>query len=789
MNQSNYSMPGPNRAGSNTWMWIALSLALLCSLSFIALAGVIAYFWFNSTGDGRLEKDLIAKQEVASSAPTNGNEANNQPKSNATPRVSNTASDSVTPPLAYRWEPSEIYVWDFNIGVINGISRTDHSGKASFSASLEKQSISADKKPAGSGTGFVVDESGLIVTCAHVVDRATAVRVRLGDKSYPAEVVATDQVLDLALLKIEANGLKPLPLASADAPEIGQEVRSVGFPLKDVLGDSVKVTRGMLSGKVQLEGRELFQIDAPINPGNSGGPIIDAIGNVVGVASEKMHGQGISNIGFCIPSSVLANFLKKRNVVVSTKANAPGTDVSLARSVIPSVSLIEVDLGAAEYYDLIDYSEFNSFSDPFSRLPSMRDRFDRGRLNIAPDGTILECEGALEAPSLLGPVIALPLIPLPRPWQTTWGSETEAELNLVVGESFRDPLQGLLPRPFYRNRFGLRPDYEVKTLPVTFIDRLNITKRTGDKITISRECTLASNSELKFEHRVNWIYEFDTAQALVVKAEGDGVLKIDGKKISTIEIQLTYRPAPKVAANTGSSSPPPSPAPNSLKEPEKPRDEMPEKLKKALEVLAKSDAVPSDLVSQLNELASMQWNAKFRKEVVSQIAVQLKRKEESVILAALKALNQWDAATCVEEVVPFLKHTSGDIRTAAVEYLGAMQDGSAAPALCDALEHEELREKIYAALKSIGPTGELGVIKMLSHPEEVVRIQGCLILEEIGSAKSATELKRLASGDGKDSQQAKKTLAKLGIENEPEAPSSPTQNDDVNPFEPKKPKA
>jgi len=817
MSLPNQFQPSEKSGSNNTWIWIAFGLGLLCSFGFIGIAGVVAYFWYGASpvpsplakgneritapwpngttnGDGSASEPDVntpAKAEPATQLPTPNAPSVSNPPSATSPSVATTTTskNSARPQLVYRWEPNTIYVWDFDIHVRSDASTRDYSGKASFSAQLEKGSPSSSKQASASGTGFVVHESGLIVTCAHVIDNAVGLKVRLGEKTYPAEIVATDLAHDLALLKISAAPLPSLALAPADGVELGQEVRSVGFPLKDVLGDSVKVTRGMLSGKLQIEGRDLFQIDASINPGNSGGPIVDSNGNVVGVASEKMYGQGISNIGFCIPSSVLSVFLAENSVQLDTKPKSTDADSSLARGVIPSVCLIEVDFGVKEHFDLLDHSELDAYADPFSRLSSLRRHLDHGSLDIATDGTILEMENALEAPSLLGPVIALPLIPLPRPWETSWGDESETELNLVVGDSFRDPLQGLFPRPFYRNRFGLQPEYEVKTIPAIYRDRLKITEQIDDMIFITRETTITSTAELKIEHRVEWSYEFDTKQALVVKAEGEGALKVDGKKLSTIDVEVRYRPAPGMASIPGGS--PVMPTPNLQPPPkvEKPQNEMPEELKSALEVLANADTLPTDRVTQLNRLADMHWNAKFRQQVVEQIVEQLQQQEELILLAAIKALNKWDAATRIDDVLPLLKHTSGDIRVAAVEYFGAMQDGAVTSALCDALEHKELRPTIYAAMRNIGPTGEPGVIKMLSHPDESVRLEGCLILEEVGSAKSAAELKRLASGEGKDSQQAKKTMAKLGIKNAVDTPSG-SGDDDINPFEPKKkPKA
>jgi S1-C subfamily serine protease len=799
-----------NRDGNKTRVWI-LGLAMGCCLGIIAAISVTVCFWVYTQESVQPIDRVAGANELASvkpeeelrpdagAPPTNDQEAVLSESTDPKAEVSEPkAVTSTVPPVAlpksetktarttleYRWAPDTLYSWHFDIKVKSGASRKNYSGNSTFTARREKSKLKSNKQSA-SGTGFVIQESGILITCAHVVDNATSVKVQLGGKKFLAEVIASDLANDLAMLKIPATGLKPLSLAVADSVELGQEVRSLGFPLKELLGESVKVNRGMLSGKLQFEGRELFQIDAAINPGNSGGPVIDSKGNVVGVASEKIYGHGISNIGFCVPSDVLADFLKQHDVTPQIATNSVDADTSLSRTVIPSVGLIEVELGSKEHFEIVDFSDFDSFSDPNSRLQLLRRNLDRGKLDVSIDGAVLEGEGTLEAPSLLGPVSTLPLVHLPQPWQTNWGSESEIELNLVVGETYEDPLRAIFPPPFYRRRFGFEPEYDVKKIAAVKSEKLKVLETVADVITIERESLIVSKSQLKIEHHVLWNYDFDVKKALVVKAEGEGELKVDDEKISAIEVTLSYLPEREIKVNSPNSNSRPESSPSRDSSDGKPSDKMPEELAKSLEKLGDAQTTPDERVSELNHLASQQWSAKFRQRVVEEIALQLEQKEDLVLKATLKALTQWDAATCVEQVLPFLKHASGDVRAAAVEYLGSMQDGSATPALYEALEHVDLRDTIYAAMRSIGPTGEAGVIKMLSHLDESVRIEGCILLEEIGSVKSEAELQRLSAGNGKDSQQAKMTLEKLGLIFEAEESRSDNE-DGENPFEVRK---
>src|SRR5689334_646900 len=97
-----------------------------------------------------------------------------------------------------------------------------------------------------SGTAFVVHKDGLLVTCAHVVRGAMEVEVRLGKDTFPAKVIATDQIRNLAVLQVKAKDLKPLVMR-VEPGALGQEVRAIGFPLTMTLGEGLKMTRGTFS--------------------------------------------------------------------------------------------------------------------------------------------------------------------------------------------------------------------------------------------------------------------------------------------------------------------------------------------------------------------------------------------------------------------------------------------------------------------------------------------------------------------------------------------------------------
>jgi S1-C subfamily serine protease len=159
---------------------------------------------------------------------------------------------------------------------------------------------------AESGSGFVIDEEGRILTNHHVIrGNAPSIEVTLADKRrFRAEVIAFDEVNDLALIKIKADEALPhLPLGSSDDLKVGQKVLAIGNPfgLEGTLTTGVisSVGRSIRDQKGVLE--DMIQTDAAINPGNSGGPLLDSSGNVIGV-NTAIYGPGANiGIGFAMP--------------------------------------------------------------------------------------------------------------------------------------------------------------------------------------------------------------------------------------------------------------------------------------------------------------------------------------------------------------------------------------------------------------------------------------------------------------------------------------------------------
>jgi S1-C subfamily serine protease len=190
-------------------------------------------------------------------------------------------------------------------------------------------SILEDGGEGGQGSGFVLDDRGYVVTNAHVVlaesslgddspERADEVFVEFSDGNrVPAEVVGDDPNVDVALLRVDPDGLRltPLPLGDSDTITVGEPVAAIGSPF----GEQQSLTVGVISAVDRnIQSLTRFQIgnaiqtDAPINPGNSGGPLLDARGRVLGINAQiRSRSGGGEGVGFAIPADAVRRSVRE----------------------------------------------------------------------------------------------------------------------------------------------------------------------------------------------------------------------------------------------------------------------------------------------------------------------------------------------------------------------------------------------------------------------------------------------------------------------------------------------
>ena len=174
-------------------------------------------------------------------------------------------------------------------------------------SALVKGVVTVEMKD-GHGSGFLITNDGYIITNAHVVGSSATAKVRFEQGfSLDGQVVKVNRDFDVALIKVPGNDLPALVLGNDADLQLGQELYAIGTPLDEKLGQTV--TRGIMSGKREIEGHKYLQTDVSINPGNSGGPLINADGKVMGVATLKIKATGVEGIGFGVPISTALEML------------------------------------------------------------------------------------------------------------------------------------------------------------------------------------------------------------------------------------------------------------------------------------------------------------------------------------------------------------------------------------------------------------------------------------------------------------------------------------------------
>lgn len=217
--------------------------------------------------------------------------------------------------MGNKFENSNAYI-SFETGLMNLVMQEKDKSVYLKLFPTSDDNVNVSSNTPASGTGFDITSNGLIVTNSHVINGATKISVRgiNGDfsKLYSAKLLTEDKNNDLAIIQINdptftSLGSIPFTIA-ARTSDVGSSVYALGYPLKSVMGDEIKLTNGIISSKSGFQGDVTsYQISVPLQPGNSGGPLFDANGNLVGVVNARLTiGE---NVSYAIKVSYLTNLL------------------------------------------------------------------------------------------------------------------------------------------------------------------------------------------------------------------------------------------------------------------------------------------------------------------------------------------------------------------------------------------------------------------------------------------------------------------------------------------------
>jgi serine protease Do len=199
------------------------------------------------------------------------------------------------------------------------------------------------------GSGILIDDKGYIVTNNHVVEDAQSVHVELVDgRTFPANIVGTDNLSDLAVIKIDATDLPYAYWGNSSSLSLGEWVLAIG----NALGEGIIVTQGIVSrlnASVDVEGNTLYgliQTTAAVNPGNSGGPLVNMSGEVIGITSVKIVASEVEGMGFAISSDeakpIIEDLIRYGHVTYPWL----GVSVSTVTPLLAASENLSVDRGA-----------------------------------------------------------------------------------------------------------------------------------------------------------------------------------------------------------------------------------------------------------------------------------------------------------------------------------------------------------------------------------------------------------------------------------------------------------
>ena len=286
-----YTPPEPKKAekheksGKGGRILGIIALCLVCAL----LGGLVGASFMGRSLDGRIAALEDARTEQALERITEAAAAGGADNTQTATPVKNDSA-ALTASSIYEQACEQV------VGVTTEVTYTNFFGMNSSSAV--------------SGTGFIVSEDGYILTNYHVIELAAQndkdVNVILYDGTrYTASIVGYEKYNDVAVLKIDATGLKPVSFGNSDSLAVGDLVYAVGNPLGELdfsmsTGHVSALDRAITSDESGVA-INMFQIDAAVNSGNSGGPVYNAAGEVVGIVTAKYASTGVEGLGFAIP--------------------------------------------------------------------------------------------------------------------------------------------------------------------------------------------------------------------------------------------------------------------------------------------------------------------------------------------------------------------------------------------------------------------------------------------------------------------------------------------------------
>jgi S1-C subfamily serine protease len=702
-----------------------------------------------------------------------------EPDNTATPHDSVTPSPNPIPAqpvrrpdtnLKYSWKTGDEHVYKITIKA--DVAGDTRDVPAWCSYTVGEPAIQGFEDQVATGTAFVVSPNGHLLTCAHVVEDATEIEVSLGDNKYRASVVATNFVQDLALIRIQAQGLKALPLADSNQVKLAQDVRAVGYPFSDVLGTEVKITRGTVAGFVDEDHGKRFQIDAAVNPGNSGGPVVNESGHVIGVASSKLMGVEVTSVAFAVPSNQAKELLQSNGLTMSPGRNQKLSGPELAEAVRPSIAFVEAKVNSnsrkrhqVNYSGGYDHKVEVSGRGPgaFARsigqtLYTNQTVSDKGSIRISEFGEMTDYKGSKQFPFVLGLIGELVIADLDSHGESKWGSETQTELHLIErarGGGF--PFgPDMFPDPFGRRS---RPQDKVKeSFPAVERIRYSIDNESADEVVLNKRYEFRTLEDKESPYMLiegSGTVTFDTKIGMPKKFDYKATMQRNAENVNLripINVSFVLRDPAEVAEERKTQEEERAKRMAEAKEKNKKKAEAakiaatvpdPEKIGELIEAVKKSDGHWK--FKPLESIARRAVVEARREEVVKLAAQHIKSDDDWVSGNALFVVVRWGTEEeHFTHLVAFLsagRQVPRSVRPELFEALGKIARPEVIKVLVPRLSNRQDAGHATKSLIAIGPAAEDAVIEVLTSAAKS-RVAAAKILQQIGTEKSIAALEK-----------------------------------------------
>ena len=681
--------------------------------------------------------------------------------------------------LMYGWKPNTEHTYQFSIDIGPDDDRMRTSGSCSYFVKAPVQAVQSDDT--ASGTGFIVASDGLIATCAHVIEGASKVTVQIAERNYEAIVIAVNVSADLALLRVNAQGLTPLPLIDSDSLQLAEPVLAVGYPLSDVLGTEVKVTTGSIAGLTQdnTRGRRI-QIDAALNPGNSGGPIVNAAGQVLGVAAAKLSGEDVTSVGFAAPINELRSLAATHGIILPLAAR--DADISrseAAKRTTPSVVMIRAAGLIPEQLWKVDFtSSYTTMAVDKVNFSPPEHSSGSGNLLVDKYGHIVEFEGDQDLPAVLGKAGLLFIEPLDPNAQPSWTISAETTISRVTepdrpfGNPFGGPFggppavpfgpfgprpPGFSPRsrlPGMAGRFGPQPEPEVEEIPAIERSNYRLGRELNNRVAISKTYELAAtrkNGQQDMLIRGTGQLVFDLVSGVLSSLEYSAVIeRFDGQASTKTPLTVRYslRDPAEVRRERAEAQ--------AQLEAQRNQEELeaktpnPELVNQLLGDIRSAEG-KFDAWPHLRRLAKLAIVEDKRSEVLKVAKNHLLNSNSSIAESALLVLVHWGTSEQLPDfnaIVANKELSAFSMRKPAVEAIASFGKTEDVLPLIAFISESILSDPIAAALVAAGASAESSVLDAIANQSDhSARRKLIEVLGKIGTEKSIASLEMLANGD------------------------------------------